>query len=491
MHTRRGFVHASTGLGLLALPWNVRRVIGSDSVDRRYLGWQPPQSDSLDCPQLRIEGHLPEFLRGTMWRNGPAVHQRHGFRYNHWFDGDGMIQEFGFSDSGISHRGRVIVTPKLGREDAEGRRMLPAFGTRIPDAVPIIGPDDMNVANISVLDHNDELLALWEGGSASILNRQTLAWEAFKVWDPNVKGMPFTAHPKVDSDGTVWAFGYAPRPVPMLVLYRISPDGQLVDVGIVSVEPMGMVHDFVITSRHIVVVIPPFVHHEEYGPESTFLEAHVWRPELGSRALIVSKDDFTERRWVQLPAGFGFHHGNAWEESDGTIRFDHCVAPDSGLVEETFIQVMRGEFDPSSIPVYTRFTIGPNDRVEIESAHVAAEFPVINRSYLARRNRFVYSIGSVETDWLPRTVQKRDVETGEETSFDYGEHFLAEEHLFVARDGASAEDDGWLVGTALDWTNGVTCISVFAAQNVDDGPVARGWLPYPLPLGFHGQFRSA
>ena len=53
---------------------------------------------------------------------------------------------------------------------------------------------------------------------------------------------------------------------------------------------------------------------------------------------------------------------------------------------------------------------------------------------------------------------------------------------------ASAEDDGWLVGSFLAWQRGVSGIAVFDARGVSDGPVARAWLPYPLPLGLHGKF---
>ena len=53
------------------------------------------------------------------------------------------------------------------------------------------------------------------------------------------------------------------------------------------------------------------------------------------------------------------------------------------------------------------------------------------------------------------------------------------------------EDDGWLVGTFLDYVGGLTGIAVFDTRRVADGPVARAWLEYPLPLAFHGEFSPA
>ena len=55
----------------------------------------------------------------------------------------------------------------------------------------------------------------------------------------------------------------------------------------------------------------------------------------------------------------------------------------------------------------------------------------------------------------------------------------------------ASEDDGWLVGTFLDYVGGLTGIAVFDTGRVADGPVARAWLEYPLPLAFHGEFSPA
>ena len=86
---------------------------------------------------------------------------------------------------------------------------------------------------------------------------------------------------------------------------------------------------------------------------------------------------------------------------------------------------------------------------------------------------------------------KRDLEAGTSDAFDYGSGVIAEEHVFVPGRASSREDDGWLVGPFLDHVRGLTGIAVFDARHVADGPVARAWLEYPLPLAFHGEFSPA
>ena len=188
-----------------------------------------------------------------------------------------MVQAFRFDGRGVSHRAHVLTTPKLVRETEAGRRLFSVFGTPVADNAPVRRADDVNTANISVLDHHGELLALWEGGSASVLDRQALQWQGFKVWGEGLAGLPFTAHPKVESDGMLWAFGYNLAPVRALVLYHIAADGTVVKAQALDPGPLGMVHDFVVTARHLVIVIPPLVYQPSH--EGGLLDALAWRPD--------------------------------------------------------------------------------------------------------------------------------------------------------------------------------------------------------------------
>jgi carotenoid cleavage dioxygenase-like enzyme len=58
----------------------------------------------------------------------------------------------------------------------------------------------------------------------------------------------------------------------------------------------------------------------------------------------------------------------------------------------------------------------------------------------------------------------------------------------VPRPGSRKVDDGWLVGTVLDYSKKRTGLAILDAARLEDGPLAMAWLPYALPLGFHGWF---
>ncbi|MGD9539141.1 MAG: carotenoid oxygenase family protein [Alphaproteobacteria bacterium] len=458
-------------------------------TDPHLLGWQGVTVEALDAPSPVLEGAWPAELAGTFYRNGPAQHERGGARYRHWFDGDGMVQAFRIEGGKVAHRGRFVATEKRAVEQAAGRLVVPAFGTTAPESSSLGSADEINPGNIAPLFHAGELLALWEGGSAHVVDAESLETRGRKVWRDDLKGLPFTAHPKVEADGTLWGFGYDATGG-RLVLYHIGPDGALKNVGLVPAAPLGMVHDFVVTERHLVFALAPLVIEPgRFDAQTSFLDGHVWRPELGMRALAVAKDDLKTTQSWQLPAGFSFHFGNAWEEADGTIRFDYCVGPDATLMTETLRYVMRGEWRSATAPMrFAEVVLRPRgDAGEQTVGAEAAEFPRVAPGVVGRRYRHVYSLGASDWDWFTAVV-KRDLESGERQVFDYGADYIAEEHVFVPRPGAAAEDDGWLIGTALDIARGVTTLNLFDARKPAGGPLARAVLPYALPLGFHGIF---
>ena len=86
-------------------------------------------------------------------------------------------------------------------------------------------------------------------GWGSILDRESLEWRGFKIWGESLEGLPFTAHPKVEPDGTLWAFGLNLIPRHALVLYHIGADGSVVKAKGIDPGPIGMVHDFIVTAR--------------------------------------------------------------------------------------------------------------------------------------------------------------------------------------------------------------------------------------------------
>ncbi len=455
------------------------------------IGYATPPAD-LPLTRATVRGRFPDAVAGSLYRVGPAGHDLGGDRYHHWFDGDGMVQRLVIEGAEVRHQGRYVATPKRVAEVRAGHRLTEAFGT-VPEGVePPTSADSINVANTSVLPLQGELLALWEGGSATRLDARTLETLGLKTWRADLAGMPFSAHPKVDADGTVWNFGVGSGQG-VLALYEIAADGALRRAAVVPVADVPMVHDFAVTERHLVFLMPPLVYDgKRKDGGASFLDAHVWRPELGMRVLVVDKKDWARRQLLTLPAGFLFHVGNAWEEDTarGTlVHIDYVRSEDASSVFTTNREVMRGRRVKSTEPLLTVATLnlGTGQAVQ-KSLAVDAEFPRIDPRRVGLRHRAVVHATQGMRE-LPGfgAVARTDVETGRTERFVFGPQAIVEEHVFVP-DGTGP---GWILGTALDLARKRTLLSCFAADRLAAGPVAQATLPYALPLGLHGAFVGA
>ncbi len=194
---------------------------------------------------LLLRGRWPESLRGRFYRNGPALMERGSERYHHWFDGDGMVQQFSIGSGRVAHRGRLVRTAKLQAEQRAGRFLMSALGTHIDNGPPAGGPDAFNTANTSVIEHAGRVLALWEGGSAYALDPRDLSTQGPVTWRADLQQVPFSAHPKVDASGHLWNIGSFGRAI---VAWHIDPQGGLASVQVgESPYPFGMVHDVAVT----------------------------------------------------------------------------------------------------------------------------------------------------------------------------------------------------------------------------------------------------
>ena len=124
------------------------------------------------------------------------------------------------------------------------------------------------------------------------------------------------------------------------------------------------------------------------------------------------------------------------------------------------------------------------------------EFPVINTAYQGRRNRYTYNVvfplGGDEEPRFPGLV-KYNLETGGYRAFSDGPHVFYNEPGFAPRDGATAEDDGYLVSFVWLPREMRSEVQIFRAEDSEfgRGPIARVLLPRRVPTGFHATYVRA
>jgi carotenoid cleavage dioxygenase len=449
--------------------------------------------------QILLRGRWPAELRGRFYRNGPALMERGPERYHHWFDGDGMVQQFNIGGGQVAHKGRLVRTAKLRTEQQAGRFLMSALGTQIDGGPPGGGPDSFNTANTNAIEHAGRVLALWEGGSAYGLNPQDLSTQGPITWRKDLQQVPFSAHPKVDASGHLWNIGTQGAAI---VAWHIDPQGALAGVQLgQSPYPGGMVHDMAVTERYLVVPLPP-------------VSLDFARPVVGDgprhfamkageplRVLVMEKADITQRRVFELPPQMVFHVGNAHETGDGRIVLSYIAAPDAWFLDQGAVALMAAQQQTAGRTGLQIATLDMgNGKATVQAVPGEVEFPRIDPRRVARsgvdRARFLVTGAAWQTyanrsNALLHGVQVLDVETGRARRFDYGALAVAEEHIVVPKPGKTGELDAWLLGTTFDARRQATVLNVLDAAHVEDGPIAQAVLPYTLPLGFHGNFTAA
>lgn len=457
-------------------------------------GWKTFGRESIGPTAATLEGRWPGSLAGTLFRNGPGWFDRAGVRYQHWFDGDGLMQAWRIGGGRVSHAARMVGTYKFQQEQRSGRFELPAAGTLIENPSPIRNNDDVNTANTAVMRIGKRTFALWEGGSAIEIDPDTLQTRGPVTWREDLVAAPFSAHPLPERDGSVWNFGsLAFFRGSGLCIWRIGADGKLADFQVLDTPEPGYLHGFAMTERHLVFMLMPF-HMDTV--DGAFFQRMKFQPQKPCRVALVPKDALGSPRWFECEFAMAYHFGDAFERGDEVvmrvIRHRDVEEARSPMAE-----AMRGQRRPQGNGGSAR------PGTDLASLHLdlktgaarwethgieGVEFPIFDdRSEGPALLFTACTVGHADAPYF-NGIAGLDVERGRTRQWRYGARVLAEEHRFVPRPGSRRPGEGWLLGTVLDHERGRSGLALLDAERIDQGPVATAWVPYTTPLGFHGWF---
>lgn len=495
----KGMFAGATALAFAPIVLRAENLAGSAAAFARGLdqhrwlaGWKSVGAESFAAQAATIEGRWPQELAGVLYRNGPAWFERAGLRYQHWFDGDGMLHEWQMGKSGIQHRARMVETPKFKREQRAGRFVVPAAGTTIENAESIRNNDDVNTANTAVMCIGDRVFALWEAGSAFEVDGDDLATIGPLTFRDDLTAAPYSAHPLRDRDGSIWNFGSLDMlGASGLLIWHVGSDGKLIRTATIKDEQRGYLHSFAMTERHLVFVLTPY----RMGEGKAFFERMRFAEDLPCRVAVVAKDAPDSARWFDVDFGMVYHFADAFEHGQEIVvraaRHSNAKAARSPMAA-----AMRGQVDTIEDPVELvelRIDLGKGRARWIDSGVRGVEFPTFDPRASSARHSCIYAptrTASAEAPW-PNAISAINLHRDRQVVHSYGDSVLVEEHLFVPKPGSRRAGQGWLLGTLLDYRSMRSGLAVLDAEHVGTGPLATAWLPYSFPLGFHGTFSSS
>jgi len=467
-----------------------------------------------DVPLSASRGSLPAELGGTLYRNGPGRLERGGHWVHHPFDGDGMITALRFDGGGLRLTNRFVRTEGWQAEEKAGKPLYRGvFGTQKPGGL-LANAFDLrlkNIANTHVVKLGDQLLALWEASSPHALNPDSLETKGITLLDGVLKpGEAFSAHPRFDPGHhgaeRMVSFGVksGPRSTIRLMEFAVADDpasgikaGQLLSERSDSFNGFAFLHDFAITPnwavflQNAIAFNPlPFVLGQKGAAQCL-----ASRPGGQAQFWLIPRDGGAfageQPRIVPAPAGFVFHHLNAWEERD-TVVVESIVysdfpsiGPETDFRSIDFDDLPPGQLDRCRIDL----TAGS---LSIERlSERCCEFGMVNPARQGLPARFGWmAVTARESGNDPlQAIQKLDLISGEGKVWSAAPRGFVSEPVMVPRAGATAEDDGWVL--CIVW-NGARCASdlvILDAASLAEVAVVE--LPLAIPYGLHGSFVAA
>ncbi len=436
------------GLALPFAPLGITGCSSSGDADNPYLrGNFAPVDVESTFTDLEVTGSIPSELAGRFLRNGPNPTGEIDAAKHHWFVGQGMVHGLRL-EQGSAHWYR--------------NRFVRGSG-----------------ANTNIIGHGNRTLAIVESGGLP----QDMSYELDTIGDNTSIGTGYTAHPKLDPDtGELHAMCYDWANLRDHIRYVVvDAAGDLKSDTKISLRGMSMVHDMSLTPNYAVVFDLPvtlsFLALGQ-GARFPFRWDDDYEPRVGLFPRGGSADDII---WSPVEPGYAYHPMNAYEDSNGNVVIDIV------RYDRMFDEDVNGPFGDSQ-PRLDRWTVNPPARTVNEEIvdERSQEFPRCHPDLNGKPYRYGYTVAVAGYDFP--AIYKHDLRSGTATQFDLGPGRQGAEPVFVPKDNAEAEDDGYLMTFVLDQNRNASDLIILDARDLSRPALAEVHLPVRVPYGFHGNW---
>jgi carotenoid cleavage dioxygenase-like enzyme len=454
-----------------------------------------PWAEETEAYDLEVVGELPADLAGALLRisSNPRYEPRNTDRY-HWWEGDGMVCAVFVRDGRATYRSRWVQTPSMKVEVAAGEAIYSGFvngGT--PGRLPEGAPPAKNVANTNVGLFDDHLLVYFEGGLPHKLHPETLETLGGYDFHGGVDVL-CTAHFKTDPATGDLLFFAATGPA--ITWYRAdAKTAQIIDSHSFDIGVPVLMHDFAVSANYAIFFVTPALFRLDLVAQGR--PGVVWDENAvphGVRIALMNRQTH-EVTWHEAGGQFAnTHFFNAYEQGAELVIDGHRITRLGTPADRLDTPVGSHDWFPPALPHQWRVDLRTGRVTEKQVSGIAGEFPRINDAYTGLKNRYGYFVttrglaGDTMTDGLARHDDLLDATTVIEGPDDLTN---PSEPVFVARENARAEDDGYLLTVWWNRATGLSEMLVHDAAELRRTPLARVKLPARIPFGFHGNWAAA
>ena len=471
------------------------------STNPAALGFQNlPWNFTAPSPSLPVTGQIPQWLSGTLYRNGPVLWPDKTW---HWFTGLGMMHAFHFDNGKVSYTNQFIRS-EVYNQSMPHRRGQDGFvpKTRPASAAPPPPEPGHFSGNTGVTVRQVDKHFLSCGGQLDTNAFDPVSLNTIGApfrFDDNIPNYRAPSHAQTDPHGNVFHFFDQTEPYVGYQIYNV-PAGQKTRhlLGKALRAPANLshaffLHSFALTENYVVICeVPSLIQEDDFPRNYTFMK------ELGTRWLVASRSTGElVATFKTNPAFFMYHHANAYEETTSPghteIVVDVVAYPNMNTLSSMFLNVivdtpekLVNSFSDGYLHRFRLPLSQPGAEVAGKQVGPFLEFPTIwYERYNTQKHQFVYgaSLKRGESIFVDRLI-KVDVETGEVKYYMEPNTFPGEP-IFVPSPNAATEDDGIILSIVLDASKKHSFLLLLNAHTFEK--IGRADLSYAVPFVFHGK----
>jgi carotenoid cleavage dioxygenase-like enzyme len=459
------------------------------------------EADVYDC---QVEGQVPRELDGAFLRVGGEWFYPQMYPDDGGFSVDGYISMFRFKNGVVDYKGRWVKTPRWKADHAARRQLFGNYRNPFFDDPSVKGLD-RTVANTAVVAHAGKLFALKEDTLPYEIDPRTL--ETVGPWDFHGKyrSRTFTAHPKFDpATGEMICYGYEATGLLSddVFVYTVDKAGKVTREVRFKVPYVSMMHDIVLTERHIVFPFGGYVTSMERLKAG---KVHWgWDPKAPAMVGILPRDgDGRDIRWFKGPLQATIHAFNGRTEGNKVILeagiyesnpfpWFHPVDGASAAAVRTRCFLHRQTFDLNSTGDSFEDEIifpGPaSDLGKVDDRYLGQPYRNIFTSYSDPERPFDTARAGNIGRGVTNCYGRFDLAARTITPLFAGPTHSLQESTFVPKKGG-AEGEGWLMGVASNYAEMRSELIVADAMSMTE--LARVILPFRSSAALHGKWAEA
>lgn len=327
------------------------------------------------------------------------------------------------------------------------------------------------------------------------------------------------AHEEMEQDGTLWSalvvshFVSKTRLKSRRLVYKIDMDKSRQVVGAYDYEDadlrkckegvpypdfnarFGYLHSFSMTENYVILPETGYMHDpcyyasdDKYGPY--FQKAFYFEPQGLTRLLVMRKSDGVFIANIVTMPIFITHQLGSYEDGE-LIHMDMLTYENADIYSQySYVKnLMEGDSYSTNV---SRITINMTDQTasmrslrKPGSARAALEMPNINHLFNGRKYKYAY----MTRNFIQKernAILKLNVDTGEETEYEFPYGMYVQEPHFIPRPDTTAEDDGVIIAHGVDGRKRKAFMVIVEASNMT--LIGHVTAPDIALFGLHSRF---